>query len=221
MKYLLLLLMLASCGNIDFPALVKIDYGYFKFGCLNDCGIGSTPMYIEYTHTFYITETEITQAQYDKCVDKGSCVKASSNDYNAPVIGLRYEDAKAVCNFYNMRLPTEAEWEKAARGFDERTYPWGEFDPGCDLVPYSRGPGDLCDALPGPDVVKYGIDKSPYGVYDMGSNGQEWTSTKVDNRYILKGGHWLLPLEGAMIGRRRAEIEGRIVPWATARCVKD
>jgi formylglycine-generating enzyme required for sulfatase activity len=102
------------------------------------------------------------------------------------------EDANAYCNYYGKRLPSEQEWEKAARGTDGRKYPWGNEEPTSRHANLRKGTpwkgyGTLAN------VGSFPADKSPYGIYDMAGNASEWTSSLDDvNFKVLRGGNWLL-----------------------------
>ncbi len=136
---------------------------------------------------FYIDHTEVTVAAYARCVAAGKCRAASSQtaagDGRLPVVGVSHDDAVAYCAFVGRRLPTEPEWEKAARGVDARTYPWGnEFS--CARGNFGNFGGDgRCaeDGAPGKPVPvgSFGGGASPYGALDLAGNVWEW----VDGRY--------------------------------------
>jgi serine/threonine-protein kinase len=119
---------------------------------------------------FYIDETEVSNAEYQRfCQATGHAAPQNANykthpDY--PVSGVSYQDALAYSSWAGKRLPTEAEWEKAARGTDKRPFPWGD-------APWTAGvPNGLQTVNSGPER------RSPYGAYNMAGNVWEWTATQ-------------------------------------------
>jgi len=122
---------------------------------------------------FAIDRTEVTRVEYAACVEAGRCKapgdKADS-DAKLPVTGVDWNEAQAYCKFAGGRLPTEAEWEKAARGADGRFFPWGDrTDPTFCHGRESRA------FPPQPEPVgAFATDESPYGVRDMAGGVREW-----------------------------------------------
>ena len=152
------------------------------------------PEHVVGVSAYCIDATEVSNGAYAECVADGTCTAPiedgsatrpayySDASYSAyPVIWVDRDQAEAYCRWVGKRLPTEAEWEKAARGGcelaapagcgleDERTYPWGEDAPACGLanLPAARGHGPRRARPAG---------ASPYGAQDMAGNVQEWVA---------------------------------------------
>jgi formylglycine-generating enzyme required for sulfatase activity len=146
---------------------------------------------------FAIDRTEVTRGDYAACVDAGRCKPSgdkTDGQAKLPVTGVDWTDGQAYCKFAGGRLPTEAEWEKAARGTDGREYPWGnELD--CTRANWGNfeGEGPCAGKNPGHPVAvgQYPSGASPYGVLDMGGNVWEWVADKYDQdpgRRVVRGG---------------------------------
>ena len=169
-----------------------------------------------YLDAFYIAKYEVTTARYAKFLRATGSEKPNywdkvnlNNHSNRPVVGVNWHDAKAYCGWAGKRLPTEAEWEKAARGTDGRRYPWGDSAPTSSLANYDRyvsnWEGDLYDGRL-QDIDSYETGKSPYGIYDMAGSVWEWVADWYDKDYY----HGLTPIgmRGGWIGKSKASQTG-------------
>ncbi|MBN1179858.1 MAG: formylglycine-generating enzyme family protein [Anaerolineae bacterium] len=196
--------------------------GPFSMGCSVDlspihCDVDAQPIHTVYIDSFYIDRTEVTNAQYRACVAARVCPppisveSATRPDYytnpaynNYPVIYVSWYNARDYCQWVGRRLPTEAEWEKAARGTDLRLYAWGNRAPSCE---FSNSYHCVRDTTA---VGSYPDNASPYGALDMTGNVNEWVKdlyyrwyyhtspyynptgplSTDQNEHLVRGGSW-------------------------------
>jgi formylglycine-generating enzyme required for sulfatase activity len=172
----------------DGSMLVAIPEGVFMMG---GAGKDNFPHYVSLS-SYWIYRTEVTKGQYDRCVQAGKCSMPDVNDdvyygdplwVNDPVVGVNYDQAAAYCKWVNASLPTEAQWEKAARGPDGDRYPWGDLPPTCDKLNFNFCVGQTTE------VTKRMQGKSYYGVLDMSGNVFEWVSDWYNEDYFPNSPH--------------------------------
>ena len=166
---------------------VDIPAGEFLMGDnYNDGWTDEQPVHAVYLDAYSISRYEVTFEQYDIFCDDTGRNKPNDNGWgrdSRPVINVSWEDAVAFCDWLSQKtgadihLPFEAQWEKAARGTDQRKYPWGNAEPSCDMTNYNN-----CISRTMP-VGSFVSDVSPYGVYDMGGNVYEWCADWYDASY--------------------------------------
>ena len=215
---------------------VTIPAGEFLMGSLDQL-INEQPQHLVNLDEFQIGLYEVTNRQYDQCVKADICVGNAFADgvdlY--PVVNVTWYDAKSYCKWVGGRLPTEAEWEKAAswdgKAKTKFVYPWGNSAPTSVLLNYK---GEGSNTTP---VGTYPDGISPYGLYDMAGNVWEWTSSlyqpypydandgreelsSSDSR-VLRGGLWSTNDGSARSAYRSYDAPSDTYPFVGFRCARD
>jgi formylglycine-generating enzyme required for sulfatase activity len=201
--------------------MCDVPAGDFWMGCNSnidaDCLSSEYPYHSVAVPAFKIDKYEVTVSQYAACQSSspGTCTTPATNAGcnwgvsgfdNHPINCVDWTQAKAYCTWVGKRLPTEAEWEKAARGIDGRKYPWGNTDLNCDHVVFN-GCYESTAA-----IGSKPLGASPYGVLDMSGNVWEWVEDDYHDNYnnaptngsawienprssyrMIRGGAWLTP----------------------------
>ena len=169
---------LAQQGIVPPEGMVLIPGGEFMMGAADGLP-DMRPMHRVYVSTYWLDMHEVTNRQYRQCLESGGC--APPKDHSAyqdpgradhPVTNVTWSQARSYCGWHGKRLPTEAEWEKAARGTDGRLYPWGNSDEPVKARSHPSDPTKNGTVA----VGSIEFARSPYGVADLVMNVSEWVN---------------------------------------------
>jgi formylglycine-generating enzyme required for sulfatase activity len=216
---------------VDGVTLVFIPAGEFLMGSSEsdpNADEDEKPQHKVYLDGFWMDRTEITNEGYRQCAEAGKCTEpAHSRRYglteyaNHPILGVSWHQAVEYCTWAGRRLPSEAEWEKAARGTDGRLYPWGNDPPDSSRLNFNHFVDDTTE------VGSYPAGASPYGVLDMAGNVWEWVADGYTedyyenspdknpsggdsaNRRVLRGGSWNTQAHNVRVSNRFWAFPGR------------
>jgi formylglycine-generating enzyme required for sulfatase activity len=206
-----------SAGSCATDA-VAVSSGSFQMG-RGDGSSDEKPPHQVTVPAFCMDRTEVTVHAYAACVKRGACTPAGTEAFctagepdggELPITCVNFAQARRYCEFAHARLPTEEEWEYAARGIEGRLYPWGHDAPAagvCFQRTFNAGP---CA------VSAVTSDRTPLGLLHMGGNVYEWTSSQYradyssppeTNSRVMRGGCWgeKLPEQVTATIRHRAE----------------
>ena len=172
----------------DGMEMVYVPAGEFEMG--SESGVSDEkPVHTVYLDAYRIDKYEVSNAQYAKCVAAGDCTKpmytnsSTRSNYfgnpeydHYPVTNVSWHQANTYCQWAGGDLPTEAQWEKAARGTDGRTYPWGNESPTCQLTNFNNGTYENPAHCKGDTSLVSDSESgaSPYGALNMAANVSEW-----------------------------------------------
>jgi len=181
---------------------------------------GEKPTHKVYLDAYYIDAHPVTNLQYEEYNPNARNERNPLSNCDAcPATRVAWEEAQRYCAHLGSRLPTEAEWEKAARGTDGRQYPWGNAPPSREHCNYGRQVGHASQVGSYPEGV------SPYGMHDLAGNMWEWVADWYDETYyrtsprrnpkgpaegthkVVRGGAWNYdpPCRGFYVGFRCAK----------------
>lgn len=196
---------------------------------------------------FAIDRFAVSVAQYRRCMQASACSppdheKLCNLDVpereSHPINCVSWDQATAYCRWAGKRLPTEAEWEKAARGTDGRVFPWGNQEPHCNLANFALGNERYCRSQTVP-VSDYAHAASPYGAVQMSGNVFQWVSDWHDREYyavspernptgplvgkhrVVRGGSWFSPAVDLRVTMRGLLPSAVRLNYVGFRCAKN
>jgi formylglycine-generating enzyme required for sulfatase activity len=217
--------------KVDGAMLVYVPAGQFLMGsdqADHEADQDEKPQHIPFLDAYWLDRTEVTNAMYTRCIEADACTAPMHSaryplpEYaEHPVSGVTWFQAGEYCRWAGRRLPTEAEWEKAARGTDGRLYPWGNTAPDDKLLNFGK---QVNNTTP---VGSYPAGASPYGALDMAGNVWEWVADGYDptyyahtpttnppggisaNQRVVRGGAWGVDARAVRSANRFWAFPGR------------
>lgn len=243
----------AGLGDAGIKDMVLVGPGAFDMGGLT---AEELPVHrVSLSYAYYIDRTEVTTAAYDVCIKAKACTqnRLHNGDEDRPNLGvchlasdeskadhpvncIDYAQATAYCAFAGKRLPTEAEWEFAARGSDGRAFPWGNSEPtSCSMAVVQKACVGARGTRPAGAAL---LGASPSGALDMAGNVWEWVGDafepyptgpvqdpvvrhKAGSKGILRGGSWELPAPSARATTRMSFFRTSGHMAVGFRCARD
>jgi formylglycine-generating enzyme required for sulfatase activity len=247
--FVLILFQPSFANEITIRGMVHFPEGEFEMGSPKGTGKKNEyPKHKVYLNAFYLDKFEVTFADFEVYlaanlkkyptitgwVDR----KARADMINKPIFGLQWKRCRNYCEWREKRMPTEAEWERAARGTENRIYPWGNEPPDKTRANF----GNCCFVQKGmvhTEVGHYKKGSTEEGIYDLGGNVAEWVSDWYDKKYykkspyknpegpkkgkyhVIRGGAWnSLPMY-LRSSSRYGESDGKDYYGIGCRCAKD
>jgi formylglycine-generating enzyme required for sulfatase activity len=231
--------------DVAFAAALCAAHTEERSICRPELFLDEQPAHRVYVGAFRIDRSEVSNRDYQRCIQNGACapprivgVDARLGQPDHPVAGVTHAEAQRYCAFVGGRLPTEAEWERAARGNSARRFPWGQHwnsrVANHGLLGVTRGAQDGYDyAAP---VRAFPDGRSAYGLLNMAGNVWELTADRYDREYyarsehidphgandgdeiVLRGGSWRSPPYTLRVTQRAALKRGDTQPDAGFRC---
>lgn len=233
----------SQVSPVDGMILMYVPAGTFQMGA-EDGYRDERPVHEVELPAFWIDQTEVTNSKYALCEAAGACARPRRKSSNVidlyyggepyadyPVIFISWQDAADYCTWAGRRLPSEAEWEKAARGTDGRPYPWGSAAPDASLLTFDHQQADPTRTGSHP------AGASPYGVLDMAGNVSEWVADWYAGDYyalsplfaplgpesgehrVVRGGSWKANAMGVRSAHRFIQLPDQPTFDLGFRCV--
>ncbi|MFV8753975.1 formylglycine-generating enzyme family protein [Nannocystaceae bacterium ST9] len=184
------------------PNLLEVPGGTFDMGCSEadgNCDPENQPVHSVTLSSYWIEATEVTVAAYTECVEAGGCTETTMGapcSFGSPLANqhpincVTWDQADAYCTWKGRRLPSEAEWEFAARSNSGRAYPWGSAEASCSFAHMFQMMSEQstfgCDTNDTAPVGSYPDGVSPFGALDLAGNVEEWTADWFSNSYYAE-----------------------------------